>query len=460
MINNNNDELISDVIDFFNQVFKGNSIDAKMDTFIVGNTTTIIFIKVNNKEHVKYIEKLVPKVSAVMDNLPMRFVKDDQDYANSYIEIPNVETERVDYDEVYNTLPIVEEELTAIPLGNGIDKIPLTSEIVELNSMLIGGSKASGKTNYINNILATLIKRTSPEDIRLVLIDPTHFEMNIYKEDPHLLCPVVVDPIGCKNLLWKLVSIMHHRYVMFDKGRNTTSIEAYNRWALDNNEPKLPYIVVVLNEYTMFSVMAKVLNIPLLSLLQKGRACGIYFIISVSKMIPHVITPDIKANLITRIAFHTTSEFDSRKIIDEEGANKLVGGSGDMLMRCPILSREKIFRIATPYISTKKLYEIIKESKEKYSDYFYDESFLDGVTSQRPNEMKDLFVNMEVINKENDARVEAWVYNQEIITLDAIQNELAVDYNQAHEYFMMLIRKGVIIKTKDPDVYKVIENEE
>lgn len=452
--NNRNDEYISDVMDYFNQVFKGNSIDAKIDTYIVGNYVTTLFVKMENEKHIKYVERIVPKVVAVMDNLPMRFVKDDPNSINPYIEIPNVVSEPVLYEELYDDLPSNPEDITAIPLGKFTNKLTSVSDIVDMRSMLIGGSITSGKTNFINNILVTLIKRTSPNDVRLVLVDPTHFEMNVYKDEPHLLCPVINDPMECKEMLYKLISLMHRRYVLFDKGRRINNLDSYNKWALENNEPKLPYIVVILNEYSLFSVMAKVLNIPLLTLLQKGVACGIYFIISTHKINTHIITPEIKANLSTRIAFHTNNTLDSISIIDDDGANKIIGGSEDMLIKSPALSTKVARRIATPYISTEEVYNAVKESKEKYSKY-HDELLLDLNSTHLSKEMKDLFLNNELIDKDNYARVEIWAYNWDTITPTKIQNEFGVDYHQAQAFITMLLDREVILKTNEPDVYEV-----
>lgn len=457
MNKNKNEKFAAEMMDYYNKAFKHNKVNAECVNYVIGNTTTRIYVNVLDKKHIKYVEMLVPQVSAAMKNYPMHFVKKIPGSKYSVIEIMNQGRDYIDFKEQLEKLPDASACPTAFALGKTVEGEEYFTEIRKLHHILISGTKLSGKTNLINNLLSTVIKRTSPTDARLVLIDPTHFEINPYKDDPHLLCPIVVDPITCKEVLIEMVDIMNRRYQLFEECGYHKNIEEYNAWAKENNKEGLPYIIVVLNEHSMFSIMGKVSNIPLVSLLQKAWASGIHVIISTEIMSPRIMTPVIMANLATKIALNTSNALDSIQILGEEGAEKIIPNSGDILIKSKEICKEGILKLSTPYISSEEIYEIVKESKDKY-ELSYDKDLLKITEINTSTEMKKLFLELDTINEENEERVGLWAFEQEIITLDKIKNELAVSLEQANQYLNMLINRGIILKTDNPHIYKVIED--
>ncbi len=455
MKKNKNEKFAAEMMDYYNKAFKHNKVNAECVNYVIGNTTTRLYVNVLDEKHIKYVEMLVPRVSEAMKSYPMHFVKKIPGSKYSVIEIMNQERDYIDFKEQLDKLPDASACPTAFALGKTVEGEDYFTELRKLHHILISGTKSSGKTNLINNLLSTLIKRTSPADARLVLIDPTHFEMNPYKDDPHLLCPIVVDPITCKEVLWEMVNIMNKRYQIFEECGYHRNIEEYNVWAKENNKEGLPYIIIVLNDYSTFSIMGKVINIPLVSLLQKTWASGIHVIISTEIMSPRIMTPVIMANLATKIALNTSNALDSIELLGEEGAETIIPNSGDILIKSKVICKEGILKLSTPYISNDEIYKIVKESKDKY-ELSYDKDLLKITEINTSIEMKKMFLELETINEENEERVELWAYEQETITLDKIQNELAVSYEQANKYLKLLIDRGVIFKTNNPKIYKVV----
>ena len=452
-----NTKFAKNMLGYFNQVFKGNSVKAKCVDYVIGATTTRLHVDVQDEKHIKYIKELISKVSTTMDEYPISFIKSVYGSSYSAIELANPEAYEIDFEEAFKELPDVAEHPTAFPLGQETSGKFFAPDIKNLRHILIEGTNASGKTTFINNILSTLIRRTSPEELRLVLIDPTHFEMNPYINDPHLLLPVLIEPIECKEAMNKLVSYMDERYKLFEQNKTIYNLDAYNKWAKENNKETLPYIIVVLNEYSYLSVMSKVINIPLLTLLQKGTGCGIHIILTRETYSSHhVVTNEMKANFTTKGVFELSIKYEGYSVFNEWPPERRFSSSGDLTIKSSQLADEFLM-IKTPHISTLEVYEIVKESKEKYKDYSYDSYFKDVGTSESSKDMKELFRGSEIINDDNKDRVEMWAYGEETISVDKIQKELAVSEDEANHYVKLLYNRGIIRKTKESGTYRVID---
>ena len=372
------------------------------------------------------------------------------------IEFPNIIGHASDYDDAIKELDS-NKSITAFHLGKDMFGKSINVDFKELRNILIGGQNAGGKTNLLNNIISTLLKRTSPEQLRLVLMDPTHFEMNIYKDVPHLLCPIVVDPMTCVEVLKSLVETMNDRYNTIEKS-HSKNIEEYNAWATKHDRDRMPYVIVILNEYSLFSINVKLHSFHLTTLLQKGYACGIHVIVSTKKAQRYVLPSIVTTNLLTRISFQTDNIFDSVNVLGEAGAEKIMASTGNMLVRTPSVNGNVLTRVDTPYISTETIYKIVKSVIEKYDGIILDDIDIKVESTPVIEEMKNVFLNNDSINNDNQYRVRCWAYDQEYIDISKIQNELGIDEDEANIYLDMLYNEGILMKTDNPFIYKVFED--
>ena len=256
------------------------------------------------------------------------------------IELPNKNISMVSVREVL-TSPEVKEKsnskLLAV-LGRDIMGTPQYLEINKTPHLLIAGSTGSGKSVCINSILASILMRTKPDEVKLVLVDPKKVELSIYNGVPHLLAPVVTDPKRANVALKRIVAEMERRYDVFEESK-TKNIESYNAYIDKKNEglpeeereKHMPFIVVVIDELAdLMLVAAKEVEDSIMRITQMARAAGIHLIVATQRPSTDVITGVVKANIPSRISFAVSSGIDSRTILDMIGAEKLLG-KGDML---------------------------------------------------------------------------------------------------------------------------------
>ena len=251
------------------------------------------------------------------------------------IEVPNSQTSFVSFSDVIQSA-IQSPKPLDVPLGRDISGNVRLCDITKMPHMLIAGSTGSGKSVCINGIITSILMKTKPHEVKLMMIDPKMVELNVYNGIPHLLTPVVTNPRKAAQALQKVVAEMEKRYELFASmgmrnidGYNA-HVEQYNRETGENN-PTLPYIVVIVDELAdLMMVASNEVEDAIIRLAQMARAAGIHMILATQRPSVDVITGIIKANVPSRIAFAVSSGTDSRTIIDANGAEKLLG-RGDML---------------------------------------------------------------------------------------------------------------------------------
>ncbi|MDX1765342.1 MAG: DNA translocase FtsK 4TM domain-containing protein [Candidatus Saccharimonadales bacterium] len=252
-------------------------------------------------------------------------------------------------------------------LGKGISGDPKVSDLDIMPHLLIAGATGSGKSVMINTFLASLLYRNTPSDLKLILIDPKKVELTLFDEMPHLLTPVISEPEKCISALKWTVAEMDRRYDHL-KDAKKRNIAEYNR--AKKNE-KMPYIVVVIDELQDFmQVAARDMEALVARLAAKSRAVGIHLVVATQRPSVDVITGTIKANIPARIAFTVTSQVDSRTIIDQAGAEKLLG-TGDMLMTTP--QNPKPVRIQGVFISNDEVQAITEHVRIQRAPEYDDE---------------------------------------------------------------------------------------
>ena len=288
------------------------------------------------------------------------------------IEVPNKNSSTVDMHSILSsevftksTSPIL------IPLGKDIAGEVKLADLSKMPHLLIAGSTGSGKSVCINSIITGIIYRCSPEDARLVLIDPKVVELSDYNGIPHLLMPVVTEPRKASGALGAMVAEMERRYQLF-AGNNVRDIKSFNRLS-ENDETleKLPYIAIVIDELAdLMMTCGKEVEDYICRIAQKARAAGMHLIIATQRPSVDVITGLIKANVPSRIAFAVSSQIDSRTILDGGGAEKLLG-MGDMLFM-PV-GASKPMRIQGTYVKDEEISAVIEYAKQSASPQYDDQ---------------------------------------------------------------------------------------
>ncbi|MCQ2503896.1 MAG: DNA translocase FtsK [Saccharofermentans sp.] len=294
------------------------------------------------------------------------------------IEIPNKKTSAVQLRGLLETREYKEGPGLEVPLGKDIPGRPIMCNIAKMPHLLIAGSTGSGKSVCINTILTSILCKASPDDVRMILIDPKVVELSIYNDIPHLLMPVVTDPKKASNALKWAVVEMERRYKCFAESK-VRDLAGYNKFLVSQGEQPLPLILIVIDELAdLMTVAAKEVEDQISRLAAMARAAGLHLLIATQRPSVDVITGVIKANVPSRIAFAVSSGVDSRTILDAVGAEKLLG-KGDMLYNP--LSAPKPVRGQGAFVSDEEVENIVKYLKDNYGP-LYDEAIMNLVNSQ------------------------------------------------------------------------------
>ena len=442
-----NETVAAQRVEAINQILANFKVGAKCTGYTVGPSVTRYNIEYEPNVTSKSVERLVDDISIRLGGVSARFTPIVFGSPYSGLEIPNATITTVSFKEVFESLPDVKKKPLAVGFGKDISGKVIAAEFDEFPHLLVAGTTGSGKSIYIHSIIATLIMRVSPDDLRIVLVDPKKVEMTKYRDMPHLLCPIITEAEKAKVMLSKLVEEMEHRYEKFAENGDS-NIKQYNERVRDEGgTDTMPFIIIVLDEYADLVDTCKEISQPVVSIAQKARAAGIHLLISTQRPSTNVITGVIKGNLPTHVALMTSSYVDSNVIIGEGGAEKLLG-KGDMLVQSPLVSRVGVTRLQGCYIQNKEIVHIVGYLKEHYETVF-DENFMDLVDHSK--EVGQAMVATGEVEKEADAAEEAryqsikeWVMTQEFVSMSKIQRECSVGFNRAGRFFKRLQQEGVV----------------
>ncbi|MCR4911881.1 MAG: hypothetical protein K5925_05090 [Bacilli bacterium] len=435
-----------------NQVLNDFGVGARCTSYTIGSSVTRFNIEYDANVSVSKVEKLVDDISLRLGGVNARFTAIVQGETFSGLEIPNVTITTVGFKEVFEALPDVNKHMLSVGFGKNISGNVVAADFDEFPHLLVAGTTGSGKSIYIHSIIATLIMRVSPDDLKIVLVDPKKVEMTKYRDMPHLLCPIITEAAKAKVMMSKLADEMNDRYEKFAIADSCSNIKQYNEWAREHNEETMPYIIAVLDEYADLVDTCKEISQPVVSIAQKARAAGIHMLISTQRPSTNVITGVIKGNLPTHVALMTSSYTDSMTILGEGGAEKLLG-KGDMLVQSPLVSRVGLTRLQGCYIQNREISRIVGYLKEHY-ETVYDENYLDLVDHSK--EVGTQMVTSGEVEKEKDAAeeekyqsIKAWVMTQQFVSMSKIQRECAVGFNRAGKFFSRLQKEGIVSTIQD-----------
>ena len=436
-----------------NQILNDYRVGARCTSYTIGSSVTRFNIEYDPTVSVKQLEKYVGDISRRLNGVNARFTPIVPGEVYSGLEIPNATITTVGFKEVFEALPDVKKHPLSVGFGKNISGEVIAADFDEFPHLLVAGTTGSGKSIYIHSIIATLIMRVSPDDLKIVLVDPKKVEMTKYRDMPHLLCPIITEASKAKVMLSKLVDEMNNRYEMFAIADSCSNIKQYNEWVKDHpNYDPMPYIIVVLDEYADLVDTCKEISQPVVSIAQKARAAGIHMLISTQRPSTNVITGVIKGNLPTHVALMTSSYTDSMTILGEGGAEKLLG-KGDMLVQSPLVSRVGLTRLQGCYIQNREIGRIVGYLKEHY-ETVYDENYLDLVDHAKEQGM--VKVASGEVEKEADEAEEAkyqsikeWTMTQQFVSMSKIQRECGVGFNRAGRFFNRLQKEGIVSTQQD-----------
>jgi S-DNA-T family DNA segregation ATPase FtsK/SpoIIIE len=320
-------------------------------------------------------------------------------------------------------------------LGKDIAGHAVWTDLARMPHVLVAGTTGSGKSGCVNTMLSSILLRASPNEVRMVLVDPKRVELNHYEDIPHLLTPVVTAPRMAANVLANLIREMESRYEVMQGARARNIIEL-NKVRVAQKEPPLPYILCVIDELADLMMVAPAeVEDSIIRLAQKSRAVGIHLVLATQRPSVDIITGTIKVNVPARIAFAVSSQHDSRVILDQGGAEALLG-QGDMLFR-PVGS-SKLQRIQGAYITEDEIARITNAWRAQ-GEPTYDQELLEGREAVEESEG-------ELSPDEDDLLEEAihLVAQTQTASVSMIQRRLRVGYTRAGRLIDMLERRGVI----------------
>ncbi|KRN89063.1 DNA translocase FtsK [Ligilactobacillus ceti] len=278
------------------------------------------------------------------------------------IEVPNTKTAMISFKNIMLEQKEKEHAPLEVPLGRDVSGKLISADLGKMPHLLIAGSTGSGKSVAINSIITSLLMNQPPENVKMILVDPKKVELGVYNDIPHLLTPVVTDPKKAARALNKLVQEMERRYEIF-ANTGQRKIETYNQMVAQDpmSGEKLPYIVAILDELSdLMMVASNEVEDAIIRIAQMGRAAGIHLILATQRPSVDVITGIIKANVPSRMAFAVSSNTDSRTIIDQAGAEKLLG-RGDMLF-LP-MGMNKPIRVQGAFVSDRDVQNVVEHVK-------------------------------------------------------------------------------------------------
>lgn len=371
------------------------------------------------------------------------------------IEVPNSDIATVSFRELWEQSQTKAENFLEIPLGKAVNGTARAFDLSKMPHLLVAGSTGSGKSVAVNGIIASILMKARPDQVKFMMVDPKMVELSVYNDIPHLLIPVVTNPRKASKALQKVVDEMENRYELFAKVgvRNiagfNAKVEEFNS-QYEYKQIPLPFIVVIVDELAdLMMVASKEVEDAIIRLGQKARAAGIHMILATQRPSVDVISGLIKANVPSRVAFAVSSGTDSRTILDENGAEKLLG-RGDMLFK-PIDENHPV-RLQGSFISDDDVERIVNFIKTQ-ADADYDESFDPGEISENEGEFSDGDAGGDPLFEE----AKSLVIETQKASASMIQRRLSVGFNRATRLMEELEMAGVIGPAEGTKPRKVLQ---
>lgn len=449
--------LVRKNITVLEETFKSFGIDVKVERAEIGPSVTKYEIKPAVGVRVNRISNLADDLALALAAKDVRIEAPIPGKSLVGIEVPNSEIATVSFRELWEQSHTSEDKLLEVPLGKAVNGMARSFDLTRMPHLLVAGSTGSGKSVAVNGIISSILMKARPDQVKFLMVDPKMVELSVYNDIPHLLIPVVTNPRKASKALQKVVDEMENRYELFSKvgvrniaGYNA-KVEDYNSQSEQKQIP-LPLIVVIVDELAdLMMVASKEVEDAIIRLGQKARAAGIHMILATQRPSVDVISGLIKANVPSRIAFAVSSGTDSRTILDENGADKLLG-RGDMLFK-PIDENHPI-RLQGSFISDDDVERIVGFIKDQ-AEADYDDAFDPGEVTEN-----DLANGSSSDSNEGDPLFEeakALVLETQKASASMIQRRLSVGFNRATRLMDELEEAGVIGPAEGTKPRKVLQ---
>ena len=463
-------ETIHHNVEVLHQVFKDFGIEGHVVAINPGPTVTQYEVEIKSGTRLSKISSIHGEIALALAAKDVRIQTPIPGKSTIGIEIPNKTTSMVCVREILESIPkSMESSKLCVALGRNIMGRPIYTEINKTPHLLVAGSTGSGKSVCINSIIVSMLMRSKPDEVKLVLVDPKKVELSMYNGVPHLLTPVVTDPRKANIALKKIVVEMENRYEMFSES-GTKNIAGYNAYVEKHNEEnsnkkrKLPYIVVIIDELAdLMLVAAKEVEDSIMRITQMARAAGIHLIVATQRPSTDVITGVVKANIPSRISFAVSSSIDSRTILDMTGAEKLLG-KGDMLFLPQ--GENTPLRVQGTFISDDEIKAVVDYTVKQQIAH-YDQTFLMDDEEMNATTM----VDGKSGNNSGDDDYEEPLYNEIVdfvvtqgkASASLLQRRFRLGYNRAARCIDLLEERGIVGPpngSKPREVLVKIENRE
>jgi S-DNA-T family DNA segregation ATPase FtsK/SpoIIIE len=411
-------------------------VEAKIVGVVSGPHVSRFELRLAPGTKVKKVTELANDIAYALASTDIRILAPIPGKQAVGVEVPNRTRKMVRLGDIYAGRPEKTSPLVAW-LGKGIDGNAVWTDIAKMPHVLVAGTTGSGKSGCVNAILSSILMQASPNEVRLVLVDPKQVELNHYENVPHLLTPVVTSPRLAANVLSNLIGEMESRYGIMSEARARNLVEL-NRVRKKRGEAPLPHILCVIDELADLMMVAPAeVEDSIIRLAQKSRATGIHLVLATQRPSTDIITGTIKVNIPSRIAFAVSSQTDSRVILDQGGAEALLG-QGDMLFRGAGTS--KLARVQGAFITEDEIARITGHWAKQGEPEFEDELL------ETPQEAEEEGRDDDFDPDSDDLLDEAirLVVQTETASVSMIQRRLRVGYTRAGRLIDMLERRGVI----------------
>ena len=441
---------VTDNITALEQVLRDFGVNAKVVEVHIGPAVSQYELEVASGTRVNRITSITKEIALALAKKDVRIEAPIPGKKTVGIEFANEVSNPVSFYEIMASREIQESKnKLLVPLGKTIMGDIQTCPINKMPHLLIAGTTGSGKSVCVNGIICSILMRARPDEVKLVMVDPKVVELSVYNGIPHLMCPVVNDPKQASVALQKLVAEMEKRYRLFSdmKVKNiegyNEEVERENKTKLDNQKlDKMPYIVVIIDELSdLMMVAAKEVEDSILRITQKARAAGIHLIVATQRPSTEVITGLIKSNIPSRISFAVGSGIDSRTILDQIGAEKLLG-KGDMLY-LPIGQNDPV-RTQGTYINDDEIARLIKFTSEQQEGDLFDEAFLNLDSKEKKEETVDDDMEVGDSKAELYDQIVEFVIMKQQASASLLQRKFNIGYNKAATMIDRLEEDGII----------------
>ncbi|MFQ5503273.1 MAG: DNA translocase FtsK [Planctomycetota bacterium] len=419
-------------------------IDSKVVAISAGPAITLFELEVGEGQRIASLHRFAPDLAAALKAVSIRIVAPIPGKHTVGIEIPNARRSLVRLRELIEGHGPVKESVPLF-LGRDVAGAPVVEDLARMPHLLIAGATGSGKSVCLNSILVSILATKTPDEVRLIMLDPKMVELQNYKSIPHLLCPVVTNMKRAPGVLAWAVETMERRYALLSSvgARNLSVYNALGREELEqrlgeSHDPakppeSMPSIVVIIDEFAdlMASAAAEV-EVSIQRLAQKSRAVGIHVILATQRPSRDVITGLIKANLPTRISFQVSTRVDSRVVLDANGAEQLLG-HGDMLFIPPGTSR--LVRAQGTFVSDEEIHGITSYLEQKSESHSFEPTLaqLPTGSGRKARERDELY--------EEAVRV---ILEEQRGSATLLQRKLQVGYTRASRLIELMAQDGVV----------------